>query len=186
MENNPFILIPGWVEKTKAIQLSNQLLSEVNWEQPKVKIFGKSYLVPRLTAFLASKEINYSYSGVKHIGKGWPDWFIPLLEKVKHFCKTDYNGCLLNLYRNGNDCMGWHADNEKELDLEKKIASLSLGATRDFYFRNIVNLKKECFSISNGDLLIMEPGCQETWVHSLPRRKMVNELRINLTFRRYI
>ena len=74
------------------------------------------------------KDIIYTYSGVKHIGCGWPDWFLPLLSSVQKYCEIDFNGCLINLYRDGNDSMGWHADNEKTIDSHKSIASISLGA----------------------------------------------------------
>ncbi|WP_269623096.1 alpha-ketoglutarate-dependent dioxygenase AlkB family protein [Prochlorococcus marinus] len=185
MNKVPFSKTQDWLCSRKANQLTHLLLEKLEWEQPKIKIYGKEYFVPRLTTFLADRGISYSYSGIKHIGKDWPNWFTPLLEKIQGYCKTEYNGCLINLYRNGNDCMGWHADNEEELDNQKSIASLSLGSTRDFLLSNRINKEKKSFSLSNGDLFIMEPECQFEWIHSIPRRKKVKDLRINLTFRCY-
>ena len=186
MTRKPFYLISNWLEKDNANNLCNNLKNKLEWEQPMIKLYGKKHLVPRLVSFISNKGISYSYSGIIHIGKGWPDCLIPLLNQVREYCKVDFNGCLLNLYRDGEDSMGWHADNEKELDLNMNIASLSLGERRDFYFKNIASLEKVHFTLGNGDLLIMEPNCQTNWLHSLPKRKKITGFRINLTFRKYL
>ena len=81
--------------------------------------------------------------------------------------------------------MGWHSDNEKEIDHEKCIASLSLGIQRDFSIRHINNIDKKIISLNDGDLLIMQPEFQKNWHHSIPKRKKVKKSRINLTFRKY-
>ncbi len=185
MKSTYIIFIPGWLNESKANLFLNKLLKNISWDQPKVSVYGKTFLVPRFTSFLANKKIIYSYSGVNHIGEGFPSWFIPLLINVQEYCDTKFNGCLINLYRNGNDCMGWHADNERELDHGACIASLSLGVRRDFLLKNKISSKKSILSLGNGDLLIMNPGCQEDWIHSIPKRRRVKELRINLTFRKY-
>ncbi len=186
MTKKPFYLISHWLDQSYTTELFNNLLTGIEWEQPSIKIYGKTYLVPRLSSFIANQGISYSYSGITHRGKGWPDFLLPFLDKVKKFCKVDFNGCLLNLYRDGEDSMGWHADNEKELDLTMNIASISLGAKRDFFFKKTSNLEKVHLQIGDGDLLIMEPNCQLYWLHSLPKRKNINKVRINLTFRKYL
>ncbi|AAP99846.1 MULTISPECIES: alpha-ketoglutarate-dependent dioxygenase AlkB family protein [Prochlorococcus] len=187
MDKLPFTLIRKWIKPISADKLTEVIIENIDWEQPTLKIYGKKHLVPRLTKFLGDSGIHYKYSGIEHIGKGWPGWFLPILKSVSDYCKVDYNGCLLNLYRNGDDCMGWHSDNEKELDHKKPISSLSLGASRDFFLKNRSNSsKKETLILRNGDLLIMDPSCQSNWIHSIPRRKRNQELRLNLTFRKYI
>ncbi len=185
MDKLPFVLIQEWIKPLKAEELMYQLINNLKWNQPQINVYGKKYLVPRLTTFLADRKIIYTYSGVVNVGKGCPSWFIPLLIRVQKYCKTEFNGCLLNLYRNGDDCMGWHSDNEKELDALKSIASLSLGSSRDFFLRNNLSSEKKSISLQNGDLLIMKPDCQKYWSHSIPRRRRVKDIRINLTFRRY-
>ena len=147
--------------------------NQVVWEQPEVRVYGRKYLVPRMSCFLAERSICYEYSGYEHQGFGWPEWFSPLLEKVNKKCGVEFNGCLLNLYRNGRDRMGWHSDDEPELDREQPIASLSFGITRDFFFKNKKTKKKASLIIENGDLLIMEPCCQDSWLHSVPSRTKV-------------
>ncbi len=186
MTVQPFYLVSKWLDKTNTNHFSNKFLNQLEWEQPLARVYGKNYLVPRLTAFIANKGISYSYSGVFHVGKGWPSWLVPLLNKVREYCKVEFNGCLLNLYRDGQDSMGWHADNEKEIDSNKDIASLSLGEHRDFYFKNTTSLEKIHFLLGDGDLLIMKPSCQKSWLHCLPKRKNVKGYRINLTFREYL
>ena len=123
----------------------------------------------------------------QHIGSGWPEWFKPLLKNVNRACGSEFNGCLLNLYRHGEDRMGWHADDEPEIDQHSPIASLSLGASRDFQLRHRHNKSQKTVSINlaDGDLLIMEPGCQQNWHHCIPQRRRIRSTRINLTFRRF-
>ena len=98
--------------------------------------------------------------------------------------KMRFNGVLLNLYRDGNDSMGWHRDNEVELGKEPTIASVSFGASRDFKLRHTSDKSLLINQVlEDGSLLIMAGQCQDYWLHSLPVRKRVKEPRINLTFR---
>ena len=157
MKNIPIVIFRKWLNERDTEQLNIHLSRNIKWEQPEVKIFGRTYLTPRLTAFFAIIGVAYNYSGVNHFGSGWPGWRSPLLYSVNNFCKTDFNGCLINLYRDGNDCMGWHSDNEKEIDEEHPIASLSLGSKRDFIIKHKIKNIKEVVSLENGDLLIMYP-----------------------------
>ncbi len=176
----------GWLKPDLAKRWQKQLEQQLLWEQPVVQVYGKRHPVPRLTVFLANEGIRYRYSGAIHTGIGWPDWFRPLLEQVNEACKTDFNGCLLNLYRHGDDRMGWHADDEPEIDQRAPIASLSLGATRDFHLRHrSTSQLKMSLPLADGDLLVMHPGCQSRWMHSVPQRRKVRSTRINLTFRHF-
>ena len=181
----PWKLLSGWMNQKEAKEWKEKLFENLKWEQPTVNVFGKNYLVPRKTIFMGDKNISYSYSGTSHKSTGWPDWFHPLLNEVCLVTKSNFNGCLINLYRNGNDRMGWHSDNEKELQADKPIASLSLGASRDFYLKHRYLPKKKFILLNDGDLLIMHPPCQEQWLHSIPIRKKILDFRINLTFRCY-
>ena len=182
----PWTLMSSWLNSSEAQLWLHRLENYVDWERPVVRIYGREHFVPRLTAFLAADGVTYCYSGVQHCGEGWPVWFIPLLEKVNEVSAVNFNGCLLNLYRNGLDRMGWHADDEAELDPKSPIASLSVGATRDFCLKHRQQPLRELLCLRSGDLLIMHPECQQEWLHALPTRRRVAELRINLTFRCFI
>ena len=176
----------GWLQANDARLWQTRLEHQLQWQQPVVQVYGKRHPVPRLTVFLANEGTQYRYSGAVHRGSGWPEWFKPLLEQVNEACRTEFNGCLLNLYRHGEDRMGWHADDEPEIDQRAPIASLSLGATRDFQLRDrITSKEKISLALADGDLLVMHPGCQSRWMHSVPQRRKVQSTRINLTFRRF-
>lgn len=176
----------GWLASEDARSWQRKLTEGMAWQQPMVHVYGKKHPVPRLTMFLADEGLRYRYSGTTHLGEGWPAWFSPLLNAVNKACVTQYNGCLLNLYRSGEDRMGWHADDEPEIDQSEPIASLSLGATRDFQLRHRSDTTQRVnLALADGDLLIMHPGCQQHWMHSVPQRRKVSAARINLTFRRF-
>ncbi len=181
----PWNLLPSLFDSTECVYWYSQLNNHLIWERPLLRVYGSSYKSPRLTTFLGEENISYKYSGHTHLAKGWPDWFVPLLEMVASSCDVKFNGCLLNLYRNGMDRMGWHSDDELEIDDTKPIASLSFGATRDFLLKHRYENLRESLPLKSGDLLIMYPPCQNDWQHSVPIRKRVVESRINLTFRCY-
>ena len=183
MTGLPWRLHSGWLAAGDARHWQTLLEQQLSWEQPQVLVYGKRHPTPRLAAFLADMGVSYRYSGVIHHGQGWPDWFLPLLKRVNDHCNTRFNGCLFNCYRDGHDRMGWHADDEPEIDASQPIASLSLGATRNFQLRQKHGVERHAFDLADGDLLVMEPPCQEDWVHALPVRKRVHTARINLTFR---
>ncbi len=179
----PWFLEANWLDKQRAAYWMKNIHTSVHWSQPYLLVYGRSYLSPRLIGFLGDQETFYKYSGMTHIGKGWPEWFLPLLSEVKTKVGVEFNACLFNLYRNGTDSMGWHSDNEKQIDCHKPIASLSLGITRDFMIKHKYLPIKNTLRLSNGDLLIMKPGSQQDWLHCLPKRKKQLGMRINLTFR---
>jgi alkylated DNA repair dioxygenase AlkB len=85
-----------------------------------------------------------------------------------------------NYYRDGKDSVGWHADNKPIMGKSPAIASITLGETRKFQLRSKEGGKPIDFWLEHGSLLLMQPGCQEAWVHQLPKTlKPVGE-RINL------
>ncbi len=162
----------------------NLLKKEIQWRQDNIKIFGKIYPQPRLTALYANNNKSYSYSNIKMQPITFTPTIFDIKSKIEKRLYSQFTSCLLNLYRNGQDSNGWHADNEKELGLNPLIASLSLGAERVFHMKHR-NDKKEKLKINltNGSLLVMRGKTQHHWLHQIPKtRKKVGE-RINLTFR---
>ena len=182
----PWTLRRGWLAPVNADHWLSTLMDRLQWQQPIVQVYGRHHPVPRLTMFLAEQEVTYRYSGTRHCGEGWPKWFLPLLDQINTACGCRFNGCLLNLYRNGEDRMGWHVDDEAEIDQSQPIASLSLGSSRDFQLRHRhQRQQRHTLTLTSGDLLVMHPGCQQDWLHAVPQRKRVKESRINLTFRHF-
>lgn len=178
------IYLPAFLPKKVSDMYFEALKRETDWQQDKIRVFGKTYLQPRLTALYGTSGKSYSYSNITM----HPKPFTKLLENIKLEVETEaqykFSSVLLNLYRNGNDSNGWHADNEKELGKHPIIASLSLGAERWFHFKHRT-LKQEKYKIclAHGSLLIMKGKMQEQWLHQIPKTKQIVGERINLTFR---
>ena len=84
--------------------------------------------------------------------------------------------------------MGWHSDDEKLYGDRPVIASVSLGASRDFMVRPRGGREgpQWKFTLEDGDLLVMDGDMQRHFQHSVPRRKRAAGRRINLTFRRVV
>jgi alkylated DNA repair dioxygenase AlkB len=136
---------------------------------------------------MADPGCSYSYSGIHHGIVAWTPTVQRLRRRVERAVGVAFNAVLLNLYRDGLDGMGWHADDESELVPERPIASLSLGAARSFRLRPRDRRDGApnplSFELGHGDLLVMDPPTQRHWQHQLPRRRRLRQERINLTFR---
>jgi alkylated DNA repair dioxygenase AlkB len=163
--------------------LYDELLNEINWENERVVMFGKEIITKRKVAFYSDESIVYTYAGKTKIGLPWKDPLIILKNIVESLTKQTYNACLLNLYHNGDEAMGWHSDNEKEIIANSTIASLSIGASRKFSFKHKVTKETISIQLENGSLLEMKGTIQSHWLHALPKSKKITEPRINLTFR---
>lgn len=169
---------------TQARSLQSAMNAELDWQQPQIQVFGRHHTVPRLTAWHGDEGISYRYSGHQHVANGWPAVLLPVRDAVSELCGRRFNSVLANRYRNGQDCMGYHSDDEPELGPQPWIASYSLGAERDFVFRPHGG-GRQCLSLALPDnsLLLMSPQVQQQFQHALPRRQRVQGERINLTFR---
>jgi alkylated DNA repair dioxygenase AlkB len=165
----------------------NTFFEQIPWQQDDVKVFGKVYAQPRLTSLHSNSLNTYTYSGLTLRPQPMTDELLELLEQIQKVSQHDFNCVLLNLYRDGTDSNGWHADNEKELGKYPQIASFSFGATRFFHFKHR-KIKSERYKIElqHGSLLLMEGAMQEHWLHQIPKTKKPLQPRINLTFRNII
>jgi alkylated DNA repair dioxygenase AlkB len=176
---------PGWLAAAATIRA--ELLREVPWQQEQITLWGKTHLLPRLTCWMADPGCAYTYSGLRHSPTPWTVGVSRLRAMVEAEAGCRFNSLLLNLYRDGSDRMGWHADDEPELDPQAPIASLSLGATRSFQLRprrtSPGERQRLSLELGDGDLLLMDPPTQQHWLHQLPARRRVLEPRLNLTFR---
>ena len=161
-------------------------LHDLNWETGFIKIFGKTHQIPRLQAWYADDGINYTYSGKKLHRHNWNNTLIEIKEKIESITSFKFNSVLANLYRDGNDSMGLHSDNEKELGKNPIIASLSLGESRDIYFKHKNKKSHLVIPQINGQLIVMYGKTQEYWKHEIKKTKKFKKPRINLTFRNII
>jgi alkylated DNA repair dioxygenase AlkB len=171
-----------FLTKEEADSFLTFLKENVSWEQ----IFYTKYRnpQPRLTAWYADKvDMAYSYSGITQTVQVWLPELLILKKKIEDTTKVEYNSVLLNFYRDGTDSIGAHADNEKELGINPNIASISLGATREFILQNKNNSLS--YQLTHGSLLVMSGAVQQNWKHSIPKVPSLKEGRINLTFRKF-
>ncbi|MFC6858663.1 alpha-ketoglutarate-dependent dioxygenase AlkB family protein [Zunongwangia atlantica] len=166
-------------------KLFQQLYTETNWIQEPIKIFGKEMMQPRLTHLFG--ERSYSYSTIIMNPEPFPEMLQQLKNNLENFTKSTFNVCLANLYRDGQDSMGWHSDDEKELGENPTIASISLGGERMFHLQHKTKKElKQKFVLAPGSLLIMAGETQHFWKHQLPKTKKQVAPRINLTFRQIL
>lgn len=174
---------PDFFTPEEARVLFRRLLSEIPWQQDNITVFGKTYPQPRLTALFGDDK-SYSYSGITMRPHPWNQLLTAIKEKVEQACGCTFNSVLINLYRDGKDSNGWHADNEKELGPNPVIASVSFGQERTFQLKhNLLKEQKLNLPLANGSLLLMKGTTQHHWKHQVPKTTKPIKDRINLTFR---
>ena len=157
------------------------------WKQEPIWMFGKQILQPRLTALYGDPKVLYGYSGIAMQAKPFTKELETIKQRLQDFTQHEFTHVLCNYYRDGQDSMGWHRDNEAVLGQNPKIASLTFGASRSFQLRPYnEKVPKINLELSHGSLLLMEGASQHHWEHQLPKTKKVRQPRINLTFRKLL
>lgn len=166
-------------------RIFSKLRDETIWRQQEIRIYGKPHLQPRLTAWYGDPERTYVYSGLRNIPLPWTNLLLSLQRAVESVCHWSFNSVLLNYYRDGNDSMGFHSDNERELGPMPVIASLSLGEPRVFILKHIKKpeLNPVKIPLESGTLLLMKGQTQKYWKHAIRKEGSPTGGRINLTFR---
>jgi len=178
-------LWPAAFDASEANRLFQDLRGQIDWREEEILMFGRRVPVPRRVAWHGDPEATYTYSGTEHHPQPWTLVLERVRERVAGLAGLRFNAVLLNLYRDGRDGMGWHADDEPELGRNPVIASVSLGATRRFCLRHRrrKGLRLDV-PLSHGSVLVMSGATQHNWVHALPKTAAPVGERINLTFRR--
>ena len=178
---------PCFIAADEADRLLNELIEKVQWQQESIVIYGKTHRVPRLSAWYADDGKSYEYSGLKKSGLPWLQVLLQLKQKIQQVTNTYFNSVLVNLYRDQNDSVGWHSDDEPELGQQPVIASLSLGQNRTFQLKhNQDKSLKQSIELVHGSLLIMQGNTQHYWQHQVPKSKQPMSERVNLTFRNVV
>ena len=161
----------------------NELLNKIEWTNEKLVMFGKEITTKRKVAFYGDSLMSYTYSNKTKQALTWT----PLLTEIKQlatsYTGSNYNACLLNLYHDGEEGMGWHSDDEKEIIPNSSIASLSFGSERKFAIKHKATNQTHSILLENGSLFEMLGSFQKHWLHSMPKSKKIIAPRINLTFR---
>lgn len=160
-----------------------QLFNNIEWRNDEAVIYGKHIVTKRKVAWYGQAPYTYTYSNTTKLALPWTKELLELKTLVENKTGKTYNSCLLNLYHTGDEGMAWHSDDEKDLERNGTIASLSLGAERKFMFKHKNTKETISVILQKGSLLTMEDTTQTHWLHRLPTTKKVQTPRINLTFR---
>jgi alkylated DNA repair dioxygenase AlkB len=178
--------IPGFFPERVADEMFAELRDGILWEQ----ITIRGYREPRMTKWFG--EFAYRYSGVTRPAVPWGE--VPqAVQAVQSAVEREvfgtsagqFNGVLLNYYRSGDDKLGWHADDEKDILRDSPIASVSFGAARRFLLKHNQTGERREITLAHGSLLVMAGTTQRFWKHCVPAERRIEQGRINLTFRMY-
>jgi alkylated DNA repair dioxygenase AlkB len=177
----------NWLSRAEADALFERLLHDISWERHRLSMFGREVDSPRLSCWIGDPGAIYTYSRTRFEPHPWPSSLLSLRGRIESFCGARFNSVLANLYRDGQDSMGWHSDDEPELGLHPVIASVSLGAERRFRLRRKLPRGRRAtplgLPLAHGSLLCMAGDTQRHYQHEVPKVIGVSGPRINLTFR---
>ena len=175
---------PGFFSPAESAAVLDTFIDTIPWVQEDIKMYGKIMKTPRLTAWYGDPNKEYIFSGTKHHPILWTDELLMIKKKIEPISGTRFNSVLLNYYRDANDSVAWHSDDEYELGVNPVIASVSFGQVRRFDIRHKQDRnRKHSIYLENGSLLIMKGDLQHNWVHQIPKSIKPLKARVNLTFR---
>ena len=182
LPDTELILIDNFFTKEESDYYYELLLHQTRWKEYEMEIFDKTVKAPRMIAWYQDKENINSNQNI-------PDWSPELLkirERVENETALNFNSALLNLYRNGNDSVAWHSDQEGNSGPNPVIASVTFGESRMFKLRH--KFRKDIAPIEiplhHGSFLLMAGTTNSFWQHQVPKTSKDVLPRINLTFRR--
>ena len=166
-------------------QLLQRLITEISWRSEEVAMWGRKVPQPRLTAWYGEAGASYAYSGIRLDPLPWTPLLLDLKSCVEQTAGSTFNSVLLNYYRDHEDSIGFHSDNEPELGERPVIASLSLGQERTFILKHkaLRHLEPVRLRLASGSLLLMRGDTQRCWRHGIPKESRACGPRVNLTFR---
>jgi alkylated DNA repair dioxygenase AlkB len=170
------------------MQILQRLIAEVPWRAQEVMVWGRKVLQPRLTAWYGDAGSNYAYSGIELRPQPWTPLLFDIKTRIEAAVGARFNSVLLNYYRDNNDSIGFHSDDEPELGDRPVIASLSLGEERTFVLKHKTSreAKPVRLRLPSGSLLLMAGAAQRYWKHGIPKESRHCGPRVNLTFRNII
>jgi len=185
LPNADITYFPQWLSGERADKLFSYFLHALDWRQSTLQLYGKAVLIPRMNAWYGDEGTPYQYSGAHFDARQFNPQLETLRDELQNCLGLRFNSVLANLYRNGDDSVSWHADDEKELGVEPAIASVSLGAVRRFSLKHQKQrqLPVKSIDLPHGSLLLMKGATQTHWHHQVPKTSKAVGPRINLTFR---
>lgn len=186
MPDADITFLPHFINVAISNTLAQQLFTDIQWRHDELIMYGKRVKVPRLQAWYGDQGTDYTYSQLTMAPLPWTEQLLALKQQICEATGADFNSVLVNCYRNHQDSVGWHSDDEPELGETPVIASLSLGAERFFHLKHKVKPLSHKFKLLSGSLLIMQGNTQKYWQHAVLKSRIHAPMRINLTFRKII
>jgi alkylated DNA repair dioxygenase AlkB len=189
LQDGELRLYTNFFSASEADRLLHNLHKEIDWKQEKMSMYGKVHNLPRLMAFYGDTEQEdnnhqYTFSGIKKTAREWTRSLEEVKERIETVSKVRFNSVLANLYRDGNDGVAWHSDDEVELGRTPTIASLSFGQVREFQLKHKTHSHlRHSLLLPHGSFLLMSGPTQQYWSHQIPKRAASMNPRINLTYR---
>lgn len=175
--------VQNWLSQSDADALLSRLRTSLPWRQDTIKLYGKAVKIPRLQVWMGEPQCIYTYSGLTMEPLPWSDDIAALKRRCEAHTQSRFNCVLLNWYRDGQDSMGLHADDEPELGPNPVIASVSLGQARPFIFKHKHQGTRSVLPLEHGSLLVMAGETQQHYHHGIAKTTRSIGDRINLTFR---
>ena len=184
-------MVKTWIEHLylpKRLAISDEIRDKI-WDMrpnkpSKVKVFGKEYETPRLQRAYGK---SYAFSGsIAQASDPIPEMFSEIVNFLNQRYLRNFNMLLINWYRDGNDYISMHSDDEKQIKENSPIVTISLGHTRDFVLKDNLTNERNVFNLENNSILTMGGTCQKTHKHGVPKRTKISDYRISLTFREFI
>jgi alkylated DNA repair dioxygenase AlkB len=170
------------------MQVLRRLIDEIAWRSEEVIMWGRHVPQPRLTAWYGDPGASYAYSGLALDPLPWTPTLRDIKTRIEATVGSTFNSVLVNYYRDHQDSIGFHSDNEPELGERPAIASLSLGEERVFVLKHkrLKGAKPVHLRLASGSLLLMKGETQRCWRHGILKENRPCGPRVNLTFRTII
>lgn len=176
--------VPGLFNEAESNFYMQKFITEMPWQQKSVLMYGKEVFTPRLTVWYGDPDADYSISGNKSRPLLWTKELLDIKSRIEPLAGVSFNSVLLNYYRDGNDSVSWHSDNDGIPGRNRIVGSVSFGQARNFDIRNKQDHAiKYSVTLENGSYLLMKEGFQEDWQHRIAKSTKALKPRVNLTFR---
>ena len=188
LENGRLSYYPQFLLRDEADALLDFSLHQLAWRHDDIVIAGRRIPIPRLQNYYGDTGTEYAYSRIPLTPLPWPDPLRQLAQRLETLCEQRFNAVLANQYRDGRDSVDWHSDDEAVLGTTPVIASVSLGAPREFQLKSRGRLPTSRFKVTlaHGSLLVMHAPTQQYWLHRLPKAPWESLPRVNFTFRHIV
>lgn len=176
----------NFLTEEESSELKEWIMNNIQWTQVQYPKYNTIIKTPRLTTCFGFHidDIPDDFHGYKP--ESIPKGLLKIKSQVEKFCDHDFNYILMSLYRDGNDSISYHSDDERFLGKNPVIASLSLGQTRRFHLKHKETKERHSYDLTNGSLIVMKGNTQHDWLHAVPKSKKKLDERINITFRKMV